>query len=671
MKKKGRVLTVLLVFVFMFFLFQASVLAIPQEPYHLKLLAVREEKGSYVGSEADLYLELKEGSGRVFLETFPLTKMDTQLSTRFAKEIACNHFKLNCNKYDFIYTIKADSNIIGGPSAGAGIAALTTIAVLDLDYDERIAITGTINSGGLIGPVGGIKEKLEAAARAGLKKVLVAKGARKMQEEKAGGILGESNTSNTNTTDRNIINTNNTTNANNNLTNKDSNSNGGGNNASALNTTDTNATLPSKQSDLIEYAKNNLSIEAIEVMDLDEVMFYFTGIELNHQDVQITMNPEYNEIMSSLQSLLCKRAQNIETELRQNRILIDADMNKTITERKEKADNATKQGEYYTAASYCFGLNILLKSHYYDEKNVTELVLQKLFLTLQQKVTDLELKLASQKIETISDLQTIMVVKERLGDVKTQIETFSEPDLTLEEKRNLYSYAEERYFSALSWMQFFAMDGKKLVLDQNKLKESCMLKISEAEERDQYVGIFIGDALTQGIREKIDYATKALDTQEYDLCLIRAIQAKGEANAILSTLGLEMDFYDDFINSKSKAVERIIAENSNEGLFPILGYSYFQYANSLREEDKYATLVYLEYALEMSDLGVYFPEEKQFLEKVSGRVPSTVLNPEWVFRLEGFVVGVLIILFLIWIKPKYFTLASWKKKRKRNKKTQP
>lgn len=658
-KSRRRLFSVI---IFLLFLFQ-SFLALAQEPYHLKLLAVREENNTYVGSDADLYLELKEGSGRVFLETFPLTKMDTQLSTRFAKEIACNHFKLNCNKYDFIYTIKADSNIIGGPSAGAAIAALTTIAVLDLDYDEEIAITGTINSGGIIGPVGGIKEKLEAAARAGLKKVLVAKGARKMQEEDSAGSILEGQ----DIADTNITNTDHDSNSNDN----DNNSNDNGNNitptnTSTINSTGTNATLPLKP-DLIEYAKNNLSIEAIEVMDLDEVMFYFTGIELNHQDVQITMNPEYNDIMSSLQSLLCKRAQNIETELRQNRILIGVDMNETITGRKEKADNATKKGEYYTAASYCFGLNILLKSHYYDKKNVTEPVLQNLFLALEQKVTNLELKLASQKIETISDLQTIMVVKERVGDVKTQIKTFSKNGITLEEKRNLYSYAEERYFSALSWMQFFAMDGKKLVLDQNKLKESCMLKISEAEERDQYVGIFIGDALTQGIREKIDHATEALDAEEYGLCLIRAIQAKGEANAILSTLGLEMDFYDEFINSKSKAVERIIAENSNEGLFPILGYSYFQYANSLREEDKYATLVYLEYALEMSDLGAYFPEEKQFLEKVSSGVPSTVLNPEFVFRLEGFVAGVIIILFLIWVKPKYFALNSWKKKLKKKK----
>src|SRR3989344_5493554 len=132
-----------------------SITAAPSDQHHLKLLAVEETPTGYVGSDADLYLELKDGSGRVFLETTPLTKLDTQISTRFAKEIACDHFDLNCDSYDFFYTINADSSIIGGPSAGAAIAALPTIAVLDLPYNQEITLTGTINSGGIIGPVGG------------------------------------------------------------------------------------------------------------------------------------------------------------------------------------------------------------------------------------------------------------------------------------------------------------------------------------------------------------------------------------------------------------------------------------------------------------------------------------------------------------------------------------
>src|SRR3990167_5715092 len=79
---------------------------------HMKLLAVTElANGSVRGGTADLYLEIKPGSGRVFLETFPVTRTDTQISTRFAKTIACDFIEEDCSKYDFFYTITADSSI--------------------------------------------------------------------------------------------------------------------------------------------------------------------------------------------------------------------------------------------------------------------------------------------------------------------------------------------------------------------------------------------------------------------------------------------------------------------------------------------------------------------------------------------------------------------------------
>jgi len=92
---------------------------------HMKLLAVTETIDGEVGGIADLFLEIKPGSGRVFLETFPLTRLDTQISTRFAKQIACDFADVDCGKYDFFYTITADSPIIAGPSAGAAISVLT------------------------------------------------------------------------------------------------------------------------------------------------------------------------------------------------------------------------------------------------------------------------------------------------------------------------------------------------------------------------------------------------------------------------------------------------------------------------------------------------------------------------------------------------------------------
>lgn len=593
-----------LVLILVIILFTPTVLA--QKVYTLKLLAVQENaNGTYTGSGADLFLELKEGSGRVFLDTFPVTKMDTQISTRFAKEIACHQFKLPCNKYDFIYTIKASSSIIGGPSAGAAIAALTTIAVLDLDYNNGdTAITGTINSGGIIGPVGGIKEKLEAASGLGLKKVLVAKGTASPPP-----ILG--------------------------------------------NSSEENATQDSLN--LTKFATENLSLQVIEVSDLDEVIFYLTGARLNHKVVEVQENQEYNQIMADLRDLLCKRVDKLESELTKEEIHLNESIIQKVEEQKAKADNATLQGGHYSAASYCFSANIVLRSSYYQEKKPNLPALWNRFLLLEKNVQSLEQTLAQQKIGTISDLQTFIIVKERLNDVKEQIAKFKELQ---EEKGNdfysLLSYAEERYFSAQAWMQFFSMEGKSLILDKEHLQHSCLQKISEAEERHQYVGLYIGDANTGEIGKKIAMAKDAAGRNEYELCLMKAIQAKGDANAVLTSIGLRSDAVNDLLDSKITAVKRVIAENSAEGKFPILGYSYYQYATSLQEQEPFTALIYLEYALEMSDLSLYFPEKKTFLEKVPEKIS---LSNDWWF---GFGVGIFITIFI--------TLLLLRKKNKKIKK---
>ena len=56
---------------------------------HMYLLAVKESGDDYTGSLADLYLEVRPGAGGVFMETFPLTKLDINIILSFAKEIVC------------------------------------------------------------------------------------------------------------------------------------------------------------------------------------------------------------------------------------------------------------------------------------------------------------------------------------------------------------------------------------------------------------------------------------------------------------------------------------------------------------------------------------------------------------------------------------------------------
>ena len=142
----------------------------PQQ-YKTTLLTVNQDDET-VGGVAELFLEVRPGSGRVFINSFPVSRTDTQFSTRFANEIACDFLEADCSRHDFLYTINAGSSIVGGPSAGAAMTVLTVAALDKQPLREDVAMTGTINSGGLIGPVAGVPAKALAAERAGITTVV-------------------------------------------------------------------------------------------------------------------------------------------------------------------------------------------------------------------------------------------------------------------------------------------------------------------------------------------------------------------------------------------------------------------------------------------------------------------------------------------------------------------
>ena len=60
-----------------------------------------------------------------------------------------------------------------GPSAGIAMVTSIISAITEIPVDKKVAMTGEITLRGLVLPVGGLKEKLLAAHRAGIKKVLI------------------------------------------------------------------------------------------------------------------------------------------------------------------------------------------------------------------------------------------------------------------------------------------------------------------------------------------------------------------------------------------------------------------------------------------------------------------------------------------------------------------
>ncbi|MEM5874879.1 MAG: S16 family serine protease [Candidatus Aenigmatarchaeota archaeon] len=115
------------------------------------------------------------GTGRVLVNINNLVYwVDTQSSIQTARKVAEKFTKINLSNIDVIYDIDAsNTSIVGGPSGGAALTLATIAAIKNVSLRKDITITGTINEDGIIGQVGGIKEKTEAAKKFGLKAILV------------------------------------------------------------------------------------------------------------------------------------------------------------------------------------------------------------------------------------------------------------------------------------------------------------------------------------------------------------------------------------------------------------------------------------------------------------------------------------------------------------------
>src|SRR5512137_124150 len=145
--------------------------------------AVSELGTGYIGVISTITVSIQgNGSGRVFVDTLPLTDVDMQGSARLAVKVASalvstdTGLHLEPRNCDFFFVVRTTSPMIGGPSAGA-IMTVAVIALLEnWTLDNDTVMTGMINPDGSIGPIGGIPYKIDAAHLVGATRFLIPKG---------------------------------------------------------------------------------------------------------------------------------------------------------------------------------------------------------------------------------------------------------------------------------------------------------------------------------------------------------------------------------------------------------------------------------------------------------------------------------------------------------------
>lgn len=155
----------------------ASGACVIREEY-MYLLAVGSSDGSYSGVATSLRVSLIPGDGSVYLSIDPLSEIDMQSSLKVASLVAGFVSGADFSSYSVLVRIQSDTPIVGGPSAGAALTTALIALILNVSLSNSVVVTGMIMPDTLVGPVGGIPEKLEAAASIGAEVMVIPAGQR-------------------------------------------------------------------------------------------------------------------------------------------------------------------------------------------------------------------------------------------------------------------------------------------------------------------------------------------------------------------------------------------------------------------------------------------------------------------------------------------------------------
>ena len=544
----------------------------------LKAPAVsKTSTGELVGVATDFVITVAPGSGHVYVETWPLAQVDMQASARLAAQVAGKVLGVDMDKYDVFIQIKANSPIIGGPSAGGTMTVGIIAALEGWKLNPKVMMTGMINPDGTIGPVGGIVEKASAAHQAGAELFLIPEGQRiqyvqKTNRTEIGGVVEIHSTT--------------------------------------------------EKVDVAKYAKERWGLRVIEIKDIYDAVYYFTGHRLQkptpNGNVKINTNflkgdavSDYTNTSAYYKATL-KKLKNSDVNYETYSVLMNAlaQAGALLNSSKESLDN----GMYYTTLSKDFQARIIVRHvDWYLSINSGEDV-EKILEKVNEEINTTETQVSNITIRGTTMLQAVAAAQQRVEDAKS----------SLDEAWKYYynndywdaigdaSYAYERAKTAVFWKNLGERFAKGNTINPGVVRTTARDYIDSSNLIVTYIDSMYGNVIGNDLLNDIEKAEQYYEDGKYSAALFTAMEARIRAEVFLDTLGIDNEtVLMDKLETMKEDARTAIGLAQEQGIVPVLAVAYYEFAESYEKsgkpEDLQTAMIFYQYARETAQLFLSTP----------------------------------------------------------------
>jgi len=528
--------------------------------------AVERTPSGLQGVLSYITVNTQKGSGHIYIDTWPLAEVDIQGSARLAVQVACDVVDKNWREYDFFITVRSDSPIIGGPSAGGDMTVAVVAALQGWPLTEGVVMSGTINPDETIGPVGGLYQKAQAASEVA-HLFLVPEGQTTILVEEQGPIQQGPFT--------------------------------------YIATTQ-------KEVDLVEEAKK-MGLEVKEVYDIRDAVYYFTGktIEPPHIEAEpITtdfMKPYAQEKLQETEEEYTTTATRINTSTSSYKSDLK-DLLESAQAQINYAQEAYESGEYYTSVSGCFvaGLYITYADNllsYFEGQPVEDI-----FETLEDYLNNLSEEIKSERPYGMTALQCIAAAQKRIFEAEDYLQQAYETDSDFDHIRHA-SYAQRRGETAEFWLNMARIYQKGDEITETILKNAASSMVNTARLSLVYASSILPRTnILQKAEDNLKKAERESMDTAYAASLFSALESKVYGEVALIAYASDRDVPQRMERAKERA-SSAIDTSRNQGIEPVLAVSYYELAES--SGDSIQSLMYLRYAEEIASINKYIESQPE------------------------------------------------------------